>query len=68
MDLDKVVVENLPEKFPNLLHPETHREVKWLWEDLSVLHGFFASWQPKTEQIDELQIMVGRTILYSQRS
>ena len=55
MGPDKVVLEKLPEKFPDLLHPETCGEVKWLWEEFSVLHGFLAGWQPKPQQINEFQ-------------
>ena len=43
MGPDKVVVlEKLPEKFPDLLHPETCGEVKWLWEEFSFAWVF--SW------------------------
>ena len=49
----KRVLERLPEKLPNILHPETVSTVQKLWVDFKKLYSYLTSTHPDTTQLEE---------------
>ena len=47
------MLERLPEKLPNILHPETASTVQKLWIDLKKLYSYLTSTHPDTIQLEE---------------